>query len=274
MKRLARSGLLIVASCAFSLCAQSARADLFGAEWFGYFYRIDHATAKSQYVGGAPISLNSMAMDASGTIYTTGREASSPWETYLFTIDPGTGATKRGPRTTSTSALAFSPEGRLFAMRTDSMKNDLYTLDIETGALTLVGYPGVAGIQTLDFSPNGTLYGFDAGYASERGIGLVTIDPITGLATDVDPMVHGNPSEVQSIAFAPDGTLYGASENLYTVDVNSGALTLVGPIQGIQGDIRGMVWIPEPSTLTALATLAAALLLAHLCRRRQCPGSR
>jgi hypothetical protein len=30
-----------------------------------------------------------------------------------------------------------------------------------------------------------------------------------------------------------------------------------------------MVWIPEPSTLTGLATLAAALLLAHLSRKRE-----
>ena len=35
---------------------------------------------------------------------------------------------------------------------------------------------------------------------------------------------------------------------------------------------RSLIWIPEPTTRTALATLAAALLLPHLFRRQRRAG--
>jgi hypothetical protein len=60
--------------------------------------------------------------------------------------------------------------------------------------------------------------------------------------------------------------------NLYTaVDISADGRVIVGNGYHISLD-RQEAWIasiPEPSTLTALATLAAALLLAHLRRKRQ-----
>jgi len=212
-----------------------------------------------------------MAIDASGTLYTTVFRPQPVAGDYLVTLvrERGAWIPKVGPRVGDVRALAFARDGTLFAMRTDGMKNQLYTVDTGTGGLRLVGYPGVPGIQALDFGPDGRLYGFDVGDGSGTGVGLVRIDPVTALATDVDPAVDGRAVDVQTLAFAPDGTLYGAHENLFVVDLNTGGLTLVGPIESVPTGIRGMVWIPEPSTLTALATLAAALLLAHLWRKRK-----
>jgi hypothetical protein len=243
--------------------------------WFGEVYEIDARTGNAVLAGAAGATAsrsNSMAIDRSGTPYTTLPYGYPLNATYLVTLSRQNGLwlPTQGPMVFSdVSALAFSPSGTLFAIRRyGPTGNDLYTIDVETGAATAVGCTMLPGIQALDFSPEGILYGFDVGGGSGAGVGLVRIDPVTALASDVDPAVDGRAADVQTLAFAPDGTLYGAHENLFRVDLNTGALTLLGPIEGTYFGIRGMAWVPEPSTLAGLATLAAALLV-HLCRRRK-----
>ena len=81
----------------------------------------------------------------------------------------------------------------------------------------------------LDASPSGTLYGlFD-------GMQLRTMDPVTGSTSFVAAITGA--ARVEAIAFSEDGTLYAAgsvgddsdSENIYTLDMKTGALSLVGP---------------------------------------------
>lgn len=126
----------------------------------------------------------------------------------------------------------------------------LYLLDPETGnILTAIGpiqdgtdseinYP----VTGLAFDPTtGLLYATTGDdIDSDRSEKLIRIDPMTGLATLIGPVVsivdEGEGESTVShtmgdIAFAPDGTLYGWSEcgcedDLYTIDLTTGVATL------------------------------------------------
>jgi hypothetical protein len=250
----------------------AARAELLASHGDGTFYRIDVATGiptRAGYFGGYHVP--TIAIDLSGTIWFAGLTQAT-YEAYLGTYDLATGVVAQGPRIWPWPyELAFSPDGTLFAVRSDA----LYTIDVQSGATTLIGETGLPDghpITGLAFSPKGTLYAWDSGSAGKLGLGLVTVDPFTGVATDVDSAIDAPifpPVAVAALAFAPDGRLYGAYYDLYTVEPSSGALTLIGRIGDISAGVGSMVWIPEPSTPTALLTLAAAALLVHLCWRRK-----
>ena len=103
---------------------------------------------------------------------------------------------------------------------------------MQTGAGTLIGATGLTGLQGLDFSPAGVLYGWDI------DIGLMTINPAIGVATDVNPQV-GATADIQSIVFSPNGTpFFGARNALFTIDPTSGMPTRVG--SGGYTDVRGI----------------------------------
>ncbi|MBE9061876.1 hypothetical protein [cf. Phormidesmis sp. LEGE 11477] len=155
----------------------------------------------------------------------------------LVEIDPNTGLAGLAGDFTDLDVrgLAFSPEDRLFAVQFSSEPPDgdeLFKLDPKTGERTLVGVTqGFSGIQGLDFSPEGTLYGWDI---SE---GLVIIDPDTAATTDVNPSV-GADAGIQSIVFTEDGSLFGARDALYQIDVETGETTFIG--EGDYDDLRGI----------------------------------
>jgi hypothetical protein len=218
-------------------------ATLVGCNQSGSPFKIDHTSGTGTSIG--PIGFattNSLARDASGTLY------SAPFA--LITINPQTGAgtfvRDLQPSSPDIRALAFSPANVLFGIRNGgglggtTTPDDLVTIDVPSGAVTLVGNTGRAGLQALAFSAGGTLYGWDLGY------GLVTINPATAAATLVNPaVVPGSVVDIQSLAFAPDGTLYGASDELYRVDTSNGATTLVG--SGGYTDLRGIEFLKESS---------------------------
>jgi len=275
-----RLTVLVAASFGLPFFAPSARAELLGCGNEA-LVRIDeltgHGTPIREVIGLYP---SHMAMSPSGTIYFVGRRWYAEWA-YVGAIDPVTWAISYpGPDVSGSiiiasdvRAVAFSPDGTFFAIDDNDR---LHTIDPQTGVATLVGRTGVKGATALAFSPDGTLYAWDTGSPDPwvlDGAGLVTIDPISGLATDVNPEVgEETQGGILALGFAPEGTLYGGRSKLFTVDTATGELTLVGPLV-IPPDeyfgTRSLVWIPEPSTLASLATLAAALLLAHLWRKRK-----
>jgi hypothetical protein len=109
----------------------------------------------------------------------------------------------------------------------------LYTIDPNTGTATPVGagigYDRVGGI---DFNPStGILYGVGANPTTNT-FDLITINTMTGLATTVGDTGLG--FAFQDIDFRSDGTLwaYAGGGNIYTLNLTTGAASLVGFIGG------------------------------------------
>jgi hypothetical protein len=116
------------------------------------------------------------------------------------------------------------------------------TINVGTGAVTLVGNTGQSGVQGIAFSHYGTLYGWDVSF------GLVKIDSTTGLATLVDPAPPGGRTDIQGLSFGPGDTLFGVGGgvggtspgSLYTIDLTTGKTTLIG--SGSYSDSRGIAF--------------------------------
>jgi hypothetical protein len=130
----------------------------------------------------------------------------------------------------------------------------LATIDTATGLATVIGPFGVCmgvtvpsegdgsctieGMEAIAFAPDGTLYGA----VNPRGTGmpgLYTINPATGAATFVTPVLDSGGAipggGVVSLQFASDGTLFagtssfmGVGGDLGTVDPATGLFTLIG----------------------------------------------
>lgn len=126
----------------------------------------------------------------------------------------------------------------------DSLYDGLYIVESVSGNVTFIG--------PLDSDPNkyvtpismavrpadGTIYVWNnsdedgAGKSVPTGV-LLTVNPSTGLATEVNPNAL-NQGTLAALAFAPDGTLYGikhdTAQELYTINLTTGVKTLVGNI--------------------------------------------
>ncbi len=105
---------------------------------------------------------------------------------------------------------------------------DLYSVNLATGAATWIGHSGIPAYipgNGLAFAPDGRLL-----HSGTDGV-LDVIDPATGAASgtvSLDTNVT-----FKALAFAPNGDLYGAAKNngakLYRIDVTTGAVTYLGP---------------------------------------------
>ena len=95
----------------------------------------------------------------------------------------------------------------------------LATVDVTTGATTVVGNPGL--MYDIAFSPSGQLYGIGTDN------NLYSINSATGASTLIGGSGTGTDT-VNALVFGRDGTLYAASTALYKVDTGTGAETMVG----------------------------------------------
>jgi WD40 repeat protein len=209
--------------------ATPVRADFLGVTWEGNLVRVDASTGAALTIGhSGAIELNSSAVAPDGTLIAASKSGSV--SARLWTIDRvlGTATFLHWPFLNDIRALAFSPEGTLYAADSGpgGTESRLYTLDLtvpvgDSGIKTLVGQVSVPGIIGMTFSPNGTLFGWSLTH------GLVVIDRATGQATDVNGTIDGS-SIVQSLAFDASGVIYGVYENLYRIDPVTGGTTLLG----------------------------------------------
>jgi hypothetical protein len=230
-------------------------------------YSIDETTAADVLLStnvGAGSQATSMAKNSSGVIYIAG-STSTP--TQLKTVDPVTGIISPGPTinlpadfSISIRGLAFNSADVLYAVNNGNVTNTppykLYTINPATGQGTFIGLVNGV-VQALEFGVGDVLYGWEVG--SGTGQGLVTINPATGAITDVNPAISGTSAEVQTLAISPGGTLYGANTSLYTVNVTTGALTLVAamsPAISIQGMAFVTAGPPAPAVSLTPPSLA------------------
>jgi len=234
-----------------ALASPLAHADILGIQNNASVYRINEATGTSTLLSNNPtFAANAMARNSAGVYYTAGGLGNS----RLNTINPATGMLTEGPFISlndDVRGLAFSPADVLYVTSAvASTSANLYTMDVSTGAMTLIAPVGP--MQALTFSASGTLYGWSG------ILGLVTIDPTTGAVTDVDASV-GSAQNIQTLAFSPGGVLYAGSPDLYTVSLATGELTLVAPISPLD-QLRGMEFVdggpPAPGVALAPSPLA------------------
>jgi PEP-CTERM motif-containing protein len=126
--------------------------------FFGFdqqLWRIEPTTGIASFIGSTGLALQGLAADAAGTLY--------GWDVAqgLARVDPLTGlGTLVGPSPAvpDIQALGFSPAGVLYGAR-----DELYTIDTSTGAVTLVapisgvgGFPDVRGIEFTTAVPEPT----------------------------------------------------------------------------------------------------------------------
>jgi len=109
----------------------------------------------------------------------------------------------------------------------------LVEISTTNGAATVIGAVGFERCSGMDFNAAGTLYATcERSDGSDIGV-LVTIDPATGIATEIGPT--GIDSSISDISFRPvDGALFAYNafsdpqHTLYTINTNTGAATFVG----------------------------------------------
>jgi len=250
------------------LLASSARADYIVGVSSGFvpgtapIVRIDPQTGAYTTITTGCRAYNSLAQSSAGELF-GGWFSGSGNQGRVSRFDPATGAILETfnaitPGAGDTRGLSFDANDNLYAVvnRDDNsgsptLDDDLYRFDLTNETTTVIGSLGFRGVQGFDIAPNGTFFAWDG------DDGLLTVDPTTGSATDVNPAIGGT-AEIQSIVFAPDGRLFGARRNLYSIDTATGIFTQIG--NGSNIDLRGIEYVvPEPSGvsmgLTGLATL-------------------
>lgn len=115
---------------------------------------------------------------------------------------------------------------------------NLYQINEQTGAATLIGSTGFAEIGGLAFNSAGVLYGYTPG-------ALYTINTSTGAATRVGLLGMNAPEG--GLAFHPgSGTLYAVSstlaDTLLTINPSTGVATTVGPLGSAGRDTSGLAF--------------------------------
>jgi len=152
---------------------------------------------------------------------------------FLVRIDRATGAAAPvGALGGVVADITFTPEGTLYGWSESS--DDLVTIDLVTGAMTVVGESGI--------SSSGSGLAYDAAndrllLAPQSGVGaLFIVDRATGVVTELSTL-NGPSVQVAALTFACDGTLYATlidissparPTDLATIDPESGEVSVVG----------------------------------------------
>lgn len=203
--------------------AQATAQEIIGQEKLtGALRSVDPKTGEATFIGmpplGGGILWDALAFDSQGVLYTANGDWNYGWD--IFTIDPNTAQTTLVTHVdiNSITCMAFDDNDTLFFMNDRAYplvqgEYDLYTLDLATGAPTLVGALGTTSqVLAMDFH-DGILY------AHPGGIGLSTVDQNTGHMTDIEPAHIGIIGSLSSsMAFNEQGTLYYLDSFLWTLD--------------------------------------------------------
>ncbi len=197
----------------------------------------------------------------------------------LYTIDAATGAATPvagdlGLDVFGEGDLDFNPlTGELFIVTSSAGTTALHTVDLNTGLATTVGATDATNASGMAFQPGtGRLFVLDTTFA---------FPPTTSFFLEIDPATGATLNSVElglalgtvaGMAFDPiTGDLYladgdfNATNTLYTIDLNTFDLTVVGetvagqPPAGL-GGLAGLAFIPAPgaAALFGLAGILAA----------------
>ncbi len=118
------------------------------------------------------------------------------------------------------SSLAIGPNDTFYLINDPVFPGigglvDLYTIDLSTGNLTLIGNTGVEAILALDFCGDRLV-----GVNSMEG--MLVIDTTTAIATDVNPYFFEPEGATMSLCFDDAGAGYYINHALWMIDGESG----------------------------------------------------
>jgi hypothetical protein len=234
------------------------------------FGTIDALTGVGTDVGATGQSQGwALARDRDGTLYTTYDGFSG--NAQLATIDPATGVINApiGGLGVSLIALEVDSTGQLWGVGYDN--GTLYRIDKTNAATTAVGDTGVTLTMDLSIDPSGNLY-------STTDNVIYQLDPLTGASLGT-LNITGTTGSVMGIMHDASGMLYAtdyiAGAQLYSVDLSTGAATVVGST-GFDfphgGDIENFGSVLTPTvpvpTLSAYGLGLTILCLLFLGSRR------
>jgi len=194
------------------LAGSAAAQDMIGVTWTGSIYSIDSFTGTSELVAGGLFGHNAMARDENGTVWTSARTLLGVPVYFLTRLDTTTFEQTIVAPIGDTRALASAGNGILYAAEFFPDNHRLMRIDTATGVRTFVGSTGT-NVQAMTML-NGTLYG----WSIDDGLG--TIDPATGVWTDLGPSGGAN---VQWLSVRSDGQMIGGGQEFYTIDRSTGA---------------------------------------------------
>ena len=191
---------------------------------------------------------------------------------------PGRDSTpSRGPHSVVRSGGHVSQDGELIGYSIDSDASDrLWSIDLNTGVATPIGFTGFSDIESLSFSADGTLYGVD-----EATRHLVTCSISTGSCSGVGPLETGFFRDT-GLSFDGSDRLWMSTDeptpfNFFRINATTGLATLIGPmgqevtglafrggiLYGLGGDYHDNLVIVDRGTgsITVVGPLLAVTLV-------------
>lgn len=219
------------------LIASSVRAaaqELVGIDYLSQVaYRVDLGLLSATPIApvtGAPAEVGSLAVGPDGSYYgmTTGAQP------VLMRIDPGDFSGQvvgsSGLSFAFEGGLAISPTGQAFGVNAgSSAAAELFSVDLTTGAATVIGVMGAHDFNAVAWRSDGMLLGADRVTAS-----LYTIDPATAqtnLLTTL-PLAPGSLGGMTIVGGTAYASLTGSLE-LLAIDPFSGLATNLGAVVGV-----------------------------------------
>lgn len=170
----------------------------------------------------------------------------------LYTVSTTTGAgtllgTMALGGATDVRALACDSNGDLYVVVNNVTSDQLWRVDRATLIGTLVGNIGDTGIQGAEFDLTGKLFAWSVTPTAAGG--LWTINPTTGVGTDVNPSV-GAIADIQTL-YSFGTFVYGYRDQGFNIPTGGGSVTLFqdGPYTDIRGSILNQEYV-RPTTAT------------------------
>lgn len=156
----------------------------------------------------------------------------------LYTVDVATGAdTYIAPMTGATAGQMIAgmacdkSTGIMYVSTTSITASDIYTIDLTTGVLTLIGTTGIPGLIEIAIDGTGTMYGWDivsdVSYMIDKSTGASTL--LGPLGYDLNFAQGGNWDPLSDQIYL---AAYAGGGQLMTLDKVTGALTAIGPFPG------------------------------------------